>query len=334
MPRDRYDDEDDRPRRRRREDDEDEDRPRRRRRDEDEEDEDDRPRRSRRRREDEDDRPVATQGNGMAVAALVLGLLSICLGPITGVIGGILGLIGMSKSAGKGMAVIGMVLSGLFSCLWIGVGVWGFFESQKMNKENTNFKVLGLATHNHSDANGTLPRPFHEEPGAFNRGPVGDLSDRLSWRVTILPYTEHDNLYRQFKRNEPWNSPTNQPLSNTPIKYYSDADTPNDPATRLRCFYDNGAVFDTRIPVTLNAITDGTTNTILYVEGGDKVTWSRFQEYKFEPMGTLPQLGKPNSSTFMVVMCDGSIRKIRKTTSEHLLKAAITRAGGEVSFLD
>src|SRR4051794_8290815 len=109
MPRDRYDDDDDRPRRRR-----DDDRPRRRR---DDDEDDDRPRRSR--REYEDDRPAATRGNGMAVAALVLGILSICFGPITGVIGGILGLLALRKPTGKGMAVTGLILSGLFSVLSI-----------------------------------------------------------------------------------------------------------------------------------------------------------------------------------------------------------------------
>jgi hypothetical protein len=34
----------------------------------------------------------------------------------------------------------------------------------------------------------------------------------LSWRVKLLPYLEQDHLYRQFKLNEPWDSPHNQAL--------------------------------------------------------------------------------------------------------------------------
>ncbi len=31
----------------------------------------------------------------------------------------------------------------------------------------------------------------------------------LSWRVHLLPFMEQDSLYRQFKLDEPWDSPHN-----------------------------------------------------------------------------------------------------------------------------
>lgn len=77
-------------------------------------------------------------------------------------------------------------------------------------------------------------------------------------------------------------------------------------------------------------ITDGTSNTILYVEGGDKATWSQFNEYKFDPNGALPALGHPNRDTFTVLLADGSSRQLRKSINPATLKALITRAGGEV----
>lgn len=53
--------------------------------------------------------------NGMAIAALVLGILSfVCLGPIAGVLAIVFGILGMKKAnevgTGKGMAIAGMVL--------------------------------------------------------------------------------------------------------------------------------------------------------------------------------------------------------------------------------
>jgi hypothetical protein len=335
MPRDRYDDEDEdvRPRRRRRDDDEDDDRPRRRRRDDD--DDDDRPRRSRRLRDD--DRRSAPQGNGMAVASLVLGILSICFGPITGIIGGILGIMGLNKTSGKGMAIAGMGTSGLFSVVWVVLAVWGFLwakDSQGRVQDSRSLKQIGLAAHNYHDANGELPPPFVRRPNEFPGQPVSDLNDRLSWRVYLLPYIEHDSTYRQFKLNEPWNSATNMPLGNTAIRAYSDTDALSDPNTRFRCFYDNGAMFDTRGWVTLSGVTDGTSNTIMYVEGGDKVTWSRFQEYKFDPKGSLPSLGRADKDGFNVVMGDGYARWVKKSVDPNILKAMITRNGGEVVTLD
>src|SRR5829696_6882106 len=117
--------------------------------------------------EDDDDGPTASQGNGMAMASLVLGILSICFGPITGIIGGILGVMGMGKPSGKGMAVTGMILSGLFSLVWIGVAVWGFTEGRKQlqgaaaKKVGTdNLRELGIASHSYHDAQGQLPSAF------------------------------------------------------------------------------------------------------------------------------------------------------------------------------
>jgi len=329
MPRDRYDDEDDRPRRRRDEDDDD--RPRRRR-DEDDED-DDRPRRSRRRDYD-DERPAAVKGNGMAMASLVLGLLSILFGPCTGVIGGILGMIGLGRPSGKGMAVTGLILSGLFSITHTAGGIWGFFqmrESAGKYQVSLNMKQIGLAGHSHNDANGYLPMPYVKRPNDQMGQVPTDVNDRLGWRVTILPYIEQENVFRRFNFNEPWNGPTNQPISSTPIMQYSDSDARTDPTTRFRGFYDNGAIFDTKTQVRIPAgIMDGTSNTIFVVEGGDKVTWTRFQEYKFEPTGPLPPLGRADKNTYQVLMADGSTKTIRRSVSEATLKAAITRAGGEI----
>ncbi|MGB8213699.1 MAG: DUF4190 domain-containing protein [Anaerolineales bacterium] len=57
----------------------------------------------------------ASDKKGLAIAALVLGILSLCsswffCGGLLGVIGVILGLLGM-KSSGRTMAIIGIVLS-------------------------------------------------------------------------------------------------------------------------------------------------------------------------------------------------------------------------------
>ncbi len=330
MARDRYDDDDDDRPRRRRENHEDDARPRRRR-ERDDDDDEDRPRRSRRRDDDDFDREPVKTGNGMAVASLVLGLLSLCFGPLTGLIGGILGLVSLRKPTGKGLAIAGMLFSALFSVVWLVGGIWGYMEWQKGKKETNNLKQIGLATHNYESAYGNFPTANYTLNLRADWKPNRDPSNDLSWRVAILPYIEQENVFRLFKFDEPWDSATNRPLADKVIGQYTDAETPTDPATRVRVFYDNGAMFTTgHRGHSMVGITDGTSNTIMYVEGGDKVTWSRFQEYRYDPKGPLPPLGKPNKGTFMVVMADGSIRSLRKDMSETTLRNLITANGGEV----
>src|SRR5262245_49062201 len=97
-PWDAGDRDDDRPRRERNEGDDD--RPRRRERD-DYEDDDDRP--PRRERDEFGGRPRQQASNGLATAALILGILSLFTACITGIPAIICGLIAMGKPVGRGM---------------------------------------------------------------------------------------------------------------------------------------------------------------------------------------------------------------------------------------
>src|SRR5262249_35019604 len=60
--------------------------------------------------------------------------------------------------------------------------------------------VVGMQTH--MDANGTWPTDIRDAQG----------KQLLSWRVRLLPVIEEDNLYKQFRLNESWDSPHNRQL--------------------------------------------------------------------------------------------------------------------------
>ncbi|MHC5543656.1 DUF1559 family PulG-like putative transporter, partial [Singulisphaera rosea] len=78
-------------------------------------------------------------------------------------------------------------------------------------RRSVNLKRIGLALHNYHDANGHFP------PSA-----IVDKNGRplLSWRVAILPFLElegegvkgSEGLYKQFRLDEPWDSPHNKAL--------------------------------------------------------------------------------------------------------------------------
>jgi len=314
------DDYDDRPRRRDRDDrDYDDDRPRRRDREDDDYDDD-----SPRRRGDRTSQPA---GNGLAVASLILGILSFCTSCLTGVPAIICGLIAMGKPTGRGMAITGLILGGLGT---IAGGVGSYFAYMKVEgakyrmKEANNMKQIGLALHNQEMTMMRMSAPYAQDLG-------GQVNTDLSWRVGILPYIEQGNLYNSFDLKQPWDSPKNKSLSNTIVKtYVSPYDSPS-VNTPYRVFYGGGAMFEEDgKPILLMSITDGTSNTIMMVQAWDQVPWAQPKDLKYDPKGPLPKLGHPElSGGFQVLMADGSVRFISKNVSEKTLRAAITKNGGE-----
>jgi len=330
------------------EDEEDEDRPRRRsRRDEDDEDDEDDapPRRRARSDDDDDDKPARPKGsNGLATFSLLFGVLSFCTG-VTFLPGLICGFMGLSKAktsgVGKGIAIAGILTSIGGLMVSIAVGVIAYFivveadKTRERLKSHNNYKQVGLASLNMHDATNYYPKPFLDESvKEFQPVAESSLKNKLSWRVAILPYLEQESLYRRFSRSEPWDSSANKPLSQTVVTAYADTESPLDPTTRLRCFYGPGTMFEINQRVSIASVSDGASNTILSVEGGEKVTWSQFDEYKFDQNGPLPAFGHPRRDTFAVSMVDGSVRQVRKTVDPKTMKAAITRNGGEIVGFD
>ena len=104
-----------------------------------------------------------------------------------------------------------------------------------------------------------------------------------------------------------------------------------DANTRFRCFYDNGALFSTnpKDRVSISAIPDGSSNTILFAESGERVPWAQFNEWAYDPAAPPPPLGHPARDVILVAMADGSVRMVKKTVSPATLNAAITRKGGD-----
>ena len=275
-------------------------------------------------------------GNGMATVSLVLGVLALC-GGLTAIPGLICGIIGLTRAssrngAGYGFAIAGMILSGigLLTALPLMIAlllpaVQKVREASARMQSTNNLKQLTSGQENYQSANGVYPQPY------YYVGPRGGepekLSDRLSWRVAMLPYMEQDNLYKQFRLAEPWNSSANEPHSNVRIKtLIHPADAGGEPTTRYRVFYGGGAAYD--LDKTRAVIQDGTTNTIAIVEGGERVTWTQFNDYPFSMDGPLPTLGLPNATVFQAGMFDGSVRTIKKSIDPMVLKRGIHASDG------
>ena len=217
--------------------------------------------------------------------------------------------------------VVGIYSAGMAAVLMPAVGKVRMIAGS--SKSANNMKQMGLAFHTYADANGKMP-------GAA----ICDANGKplLSWRVTLLPYMEQDSLYRQFKLDEPWDSASNKPLIEKMPKLYVDPRVATKPGeTVYKVFVGKDAILDWTQGKDFPAITDGSSNTILAIEGGAGVVWTKPEELEFDAAKPLPKLDLPGGlKVINVLMADGSVRRIDLgKVSEKTLKIAIGASDGE-----
>jgi hypothetical protein len=297
MPRrdDEYED-DDRPRRRPRDDNGDDDRPRRR----FEEDDDRSPRRKKK------------SSTGLVIGILAVVFLLCCGG------GGFVAwraFKGAKEGIDKVVAAVG--------------------EVQETEESRQNLTRIGMAIHNYHDAMNALPNNSY--------GPQGKQSrPLLSWRVHILPHLGENALYQQFKLDEPWDSASNRRLLSQMPAVYGGPDTrkkAGEGKTFYRGFSHRGAIFEKpQAPgappprIALAQIPDGTTNTIMVIDAGESVEWTRPDDIDWSPGRRRPALGGayPSLQFCMVLMANGAVRTMRKDIQEQTFRNLIGRDDGIV----
>ena len=193
-----------------------------------------------------------------------------------------------------------------------------------------NLKQMGLAFHNFHDTNGHFPANIVDK----NTG-----KPLLSWRVALLPYIEQNALYKAFKQDEPWDSEHNIKLAKSLVPVYSLANqTKRDPQgnclTPYQAFTGKSTLFEAGKKVRFTDVTDGTSNTLLFVEAKNQVIWSKPDDIPFDPAKELPAantfLGGLFPGGFHAAFCDGSVRFFKDTIDSKTIQAMITRAGEEV----
>jgi hypothetical protein len=276
-------------------------------------------------RDEADDRrrrraPAA--GGRIAVVGLVLGVLALVTGCLTGIPAIICSGIGMNRASRRGVALAGMLLgcAGTFLVCPLLVArlapeVQRVREAAGRARDSSSLHQIVIAHHWHHDAKGALP----------------PADGTLSWRVHLLPYLEQQPLYQQFNPNEPWDGPANRPSADVRVpQYVSALDGPDATDTRFRVFTGPGTIFEPgRPPLTLAEITDGTGNTVLVAEAAAAVRWPQPRELAYSPGQTLPDLGHPRRTVVLLLMADGTVRGVRRHVGEQTLRALITPAGGE-----
>lgn len=207
-------------------------------------------------------------------------------------------------------------------------------EDREAEAENTtaDLEEIAKAIRAYEATHRTLPNNTYDEQG----------QPLLSWRVHILPFLGDDDavsLYRDFHLNEPWDSPHNSPLvDRMPYRYESSDRRAPLNTTYYRGFSHAGAIFEKpasgKQPRKINladGIPDGVSNTILIIEAGEPVEWSRPDDLDWPVGKPRPNLGgvNPQRPYIIAVMADGRSRKIRSDVPDQSLRLLIGRDDGQ-----
>ncbi len=185
-----------------------------------------------------------------------------------------------------------------------------------------NLKSMGIALHGHNDAFARLPADI----------PGKDGKPALSWRVQILPYVDEDELYKQFKLDEPWDSKHNKALIEKIPKIYAPIRVKAEKGLTFYRGY-NGAdtTFEAGKQLAIpRSFPDGTSNTIAIVEAGEACIWTKPDDVLYDAKKPLPKLGGLFEGDFHVLLMDGSVTLGHtKTMDADQFRKMVTRSDGQ-----
>lgn len=196
-----------------------------------------------------------------------------------------------------------------------------------------NLRRIGVAMHNYQSAYGAFPLAY-----------VADDEGKPmhSWRVLLLPFLDAQDVYNEYRFDEPWDGPNNRLLSLQVAGIFQCPDDAFAMSTQNTSYFviqSPDGIFDGSNSCRLASVTDGLTNTLLVVE----VTGANIQCLEPRDLDaaamTFP-VGAPGgrdiSSQHMgdphVLMADGAVRVLPMTMPREQVNAMISKAGGEAVF--
>lgn len=194
------------------------------------------------------------------------------------------------------------------------------------SKTINDLKQIGIAFHNFHEV-------YQKFPGSMNTKEGGASFSKkktfpFSWRVAILPFVEQNELYEQYRFDEPWDSENNlKLLEKIPDVYRSPLAVLRQPVghTNYLGFSGEHTALGDGGGVSMRSFFDGTSNTILIVEAKDSVAWTEPTDIPFEMLSKVQDVGKP----LTYLRADGSVGTMNELVLEELIKW-ITRDQGEV----
>lgn len=177
---------------------------------------------------------------------------------------------------------IGLLGSVAVVAAFCSVGIWAVRAYRERPNRTwshacrNNLKAIGLAMQNYHDVYGSLPPAY-----------VTDEEGRPmhSWRVLLLPFLGEQSLYNAYRFDEPWHGPHNRGLAEQiPQVYRCRWDLKAQPSwTSYAVVVGPETVFPGQRSMSLKAVGDGTSETILAVEVPHSgIIWTEPRDLPFD----------------------------------------------------
>ncbi len=210
------------------------------------------------------------------------------------------------------------------------------------SKDDTSGKVEGEETHSTLEQSlknlvriGVALQVYHDRYRCFPPAYTTDTQGRplLSWRVLLLPCLKEQQLYQQFRLNEPWDSPHNkQLLAKIPEVYRTPGSNAPAGTTNYLGVAGPGTIFEGPNSARFADIRDGSANTLIVVEASDQaaVEWTRPEDFVIDEHSTPANLVGLRQGHFIGVSADGRPHPVSAKITAEQLRALATKSGGEM----
>jgi Protein of unknown function (DUF1559) len=158
-----------------------------------------------------------------------------------------------------------------------------------------------------------------EQRGVYPPGTLFDSQGRMmhSWQTRLLPYLEHDNVYKRIRLDSPWDHPTNAQAMGLWVETYVHpvhGYTKDDQGRCLTGFAGNVRLLGSDVPIDYRRLSEskGTANLILAGEApANYRPWGDPMNLR-DPAHGLNQspdgFGSPLGGRTLIVFADGSVR--------------------------